>query len=168
MKFYVNEKLISLHNRFYIKDEAGNDVLELSSKVFSIGRKSWIKDLQGNELAYMQQEVLHLMPHYNIFIGGQMVCQISKKFKFFKNDYVLSNGYRVDGDWLALDFSIYDSNNVFAGSIKRKFISIGDKYEITIDNGKDYILILAIIMAITNDVNNAQQGSSSAIVSLGD
>ena len=97
-----------------------------------------------------------------------MVCQISKKFKFFKNDYVLSNGYRVDGDWLALDFSIYDSNNVFAGSIKRKFISIGDKYEITIDNEKDYILILAIIMAITNDVNNAQQGSSSAIVSLGD
>lgn len=168
MKLYINEKLISLHNRFYIKDESGKDVLEMSSKMFSIGRKTWIKDMQDNELAYMQQEILHLMPHYNIFIYGQQVCQIAKKFKFFKNDYELSNGYKVDGNWLALDFSVLDNNGNFVGAIRRKFISIGDKYELDIADEQNYILILAIMMAITNDVNQAQNGDSSSIVSFGD
>ena len=168
MKLYINEKLISLHNRFYIKDESGKDVLEMSSQMFSIGRKTWIKDLQGNELAYMQQEILHLMPHYNIYIGGQMVCQIAKKFKLFKNSYELSNRYKVDGNWLALDFSIFDNNGKLVGSIRRKFISIGDKYEIEILDEQNYLLILSIMMAVTNDVNQAQQSDSSAIVTFGD
>ena len=168
MKLYINEKLLSLHNRFYIKDESGNNVLEMSSQMFSIGRKTWIKDLQGNELAYMQEEILHLMPHYNIYIDGQMVCQIAKKFKLLKNNYELSNGYKVNGNWLALDFSVLDPSGTLVGSIKRKFISIGDKYEIEITDEQNYILILSIMMAITNDVNQAQQGDSSTIVAFGD
>ncbi len=156
MKLYVNEKLFSLHDKFYIMNEAGQNILELSSKVFSIGRKTWLKDLEGKELAYMAEEVLHLMPHYNIFVNGELKCKIVKKFKFFKNDYELSNGYRVDGDFFGLDFSVYDSSNNVAGTVKRKFFTIGDKYEIEIFDEKDYILILAIIMAITNDINNQQ------------
>ena len=35
MKLYVNEKLFSLHNKFFVKDEKGKDVYEISSKVIS-------------------------------------------------------------------------------------------------------------------------------------
>ena len=60
-----------------------------------------------------------------------------------------------------LDFVIYDENNNQIGSIKRKFISIGDKYEITIDDESKKNIILAIIVTITNDVNRGQSSSSS-------
>ena len=160
MKLYINEKIFSLHHRFFIKDEQGNDVLEMSSQMISIGRKTWIKDLNGNELAYMEQEILHLMPHYNIYVNGALLCQITKKFKLLKNDYELSNGYKVDGNIFALDFTIADNTGKTVGILKRKFFSIGDKYEIEILDEKDYILILAIIMAITNDVNNKQRSST--------
>lgn len=162
MKLFVNEKLLSLHDKFYINDEAGNNILEISSQIISIGRKSWVKDLQGNELAYLEQEILHLMPHYNIYIDGQLQCQIVKKFKLLKNDYELSNGYKINGDWLALDFAVYDNTGALAGSIKRKFFTIGDKYEIDIVNEKDFILVLAIIMAITTDINRSQRNSASS------
>lgn len=157
MKLYVSEKLISLHNKFFITDENGNDVYEITSKFISIGDKTTINDMQGNKVVYIEQEILHLMPTYRIFIDDVFILKIYKKFQFLRNDYVLSNRYRVDGNILMFDFVIYDENNNRIGSIKRQFISIGDKYEITIDDMSKGKIILAIIVAITNDVNRRQR-----------
>lgn len=160
MRLYVNEKLLSIHNKYYIKDENKNDILEISSKVISIGAKTWVKDLDGNSLAYIEQKVLHIMPNYDIYMNDELKCRISKKFKLFKNDYSLSNGYKVKGDFLSLNFSVYDDHDKLIGEITRKFISIGDKYTIDIYDDNEYVLILAIIVAIANDVDRAQSQSN--------
>ncbi len=159
MKLYVNEKLISIHDKFYIKDEKDSDVYEIVSKIISIGDKTTISDMQGNQIAYIEQEVLHITPHYNVYINDEFVFTIKKKLQFIRNDYILSNGYSVDGDILNLDFVIYDDNNNKIGSIKRKLISIGDKYEITIEDDSKKETILAIIVAITNDINRSQDST---------
>lgn len=160
MKLYVNEKIISLHNKFYIKDKNDVDVYEISSKFFSFGDKTTISDMQGNEIAYIEQELLHITPNYNVYIDGEFVFKIKKKFQLTKNDYSLSNGYSVDGNILSLDFEVYDDNNKLIGSIKRKIISIGDRYEITIDDVSKKEIILAIIVAITNDINRGQDSTT--------
>ena len=94
-------------------------------------------------------------------MNNRLVCNISKKFQLFKNDYILDNGFRVEGEFLMLDFSIYDQTNNEIGHIKRNFISIGDKYEIEIKDSKDCYLILAIIVAIANDVNRKQRSNNN-------
>ena len=160
MKLYVNEKLFSLHNKFYVKDENDIDIYEISSKVISIGDKTTISDMQGNKIAYIEQEILHLTPNYNVYIGDELSFKISKKFQLFKNDYVLSNGYKVKGNFIMLDFVILDDKDNQIGSIKRKFISIGDKYEINIDDIEKKDIILSIIVAITNDVNRNQRAAN--------
>ena len=162
MKLYVNEKLFSIHNKFYVKDENDMDIYEISSKIISLGDKTTINDMKGNKIAYIEQEIFHLTPNYNVYIGDEFVFKITKKFQLFKNDYVLSNGYKVEGNFMALDFTIYDNNNTKIGSIKRKFISIGDKYEINIEDISKKEIVLAIIVAITNDVNRNQNSSSSS------
>ena len=75
---------------------------------------------------------------------------------------ILRNEYRVEGNFMMLDFIVYDDNNTQIGSIKRKFISIGDKYEISINDISKKEIVLAIIVAITNDVNRNQNSSSSS------
>ena len=162
MKLYVNEKLFSIHNKFYVKDENNVDVYEISSKIISLGDKTTIYDMKGNKIAYIEQELLHISPNYNVYIKDEFKFKIKKKFQLFKNDYLLSNGYRVEGNFMMLDFIIYDDNNIPVGSIKRKFISIGDKYEINIDDTNKKEIILAIIVAITNDVNRNQSSSSNS------
>lgn len=162
LKLYVNEKLFSIHKKFYIKDENNMDIYEVSSKVFSIGDKTTINDMQGNRIAYIEQEVFHITPNYNVYINDEFAFKITKKLQLFKNDYVLSNGYRVEGNIMMLDFIIYDDNNIQIGSIKRDFISIGDKYEINIDNINKKEIILSIIVAITNDVNRNQSSSTNS------
>lgn len=162
MKLYVNEKLFSMHRKFYVKDENEMDVYEISSKIISFGAKTTINDMYGNKIAYIEQELFHMTPNYNVYINEEFVFKITKKFQLFKNDYKLSNGYRVDGNFMMLDFIIYDSNDVQIGSIKRKFFSIGDKYEISIDDITKKEIVLAIIVAITNDINRSQNSSSNS------
>ena len=162
MKLYVNEKLFSFHNRFYVKNENDKDVYEISSKIISLGDKTTINDMEGNKVAYIEQEILHLTPHYNVYINDILKFQIIKKFQLFKNDYTLNNGYRVDGNFFMLDFTVYDEDNNKIGSIKRKFISIGDKYEIEINDTSKKEIVLAIIVAITNDVNRSQNTSNNS------
>lgn len=87
MKFYVKEKFFSIHRKFYIKDEQENDIYEISSKVISIGTKTTIKDMNGKEISYIKQNLLHLTPNYDIYINGELICNISKKFQLFRNTY---------------------------------------------------------------------------------
>jgi len=162
MKLYVNEKLFSFHNRFYVKDENDKDIYEISSKIISLGDKTTINDMKGNKIAYIEQEILHITPHYNVYINDILEFQIIKKFQLFKNDYTLSNGYRVKGKFMMLDFKVFDDNNIQIGSIKRKFISIGDKYEIEINDISKKEIVLAIIVAITNDVNRNQAATNNS------
>lgn len=157
MKLYVNEKLFSMHKKFYIKDENNFDVYEISSKFFSFGDKTTIKDMNDEKVVYIEQELFHLTPNYNVYINDEFSFKITKKYQLFKNDYILSNGYTVDGKFMMLDFSIYDNNGNQIGSIKRKVISIGDKYEIVINDIEKKEIALAIIVAITNDVNRRQR-----------
>ena len=159
MKLYVNEKLFSIHNKFYVKDENDIDVYEISSKIISLGDKTTINDMRGNKIVYIEQELFHIMPNYNVYINDAFSFKITKKFQLFKNDYILSNGYRVEGNFMMLDFIVYDDNNNQIGSIKRKFISIGDKYEISINDISKKEIVLSIIVAITNDVNRDQNAS---------
>ncbi|MGM9878487.1 MAG: LURP-one-related/scramblase family protein [Bacilli bacterium] len=161
MKLYVNEKLFSIHRKFYVKDINDEDVFEISSKIVSIGAKTTINDISGNKLAYIEQDIFHIMPSYDIYINDELVCEISKKIKLFRNNYVLNNGYTVDGNFLMLDFSIFDDNDKQIGSVKRKLLSIGDKYEIDIPNKKNTLIVLAIVVAIANDVNRSQAINNS-------
>ena len=162
MKLYVSEKLFSLRRKFYVTDEGQKDVYEISSKIVSIGDKTYIKDMNGKELSYIEQNLFHLTSNYDVYIKNKVICNIRKKFQLFRNDYVLDNGYRVEGEVWMFDFAIFDENNTKIGSIKRKFFSIGDKYEITIHDEKQTILVLSIVVTIANDINRYQQNSGNS------
>lgn len=157
MKLYVKEKLLSIHKKFYITNENDEEVYEISSKVISIGDKTTINDINNNEVAYIEQELFHLTPNYNVYINNNLEFKIAKKFQFLKNDYYLNNGYKVEGNLMMLDFIIYDEKDNKIGKITRKYLSIGDKYEIDIIDETKIVLILSIIVTIANDINRKQK-----------
>lgn len=161
MRLYVNEKILSFHNRYFIKDESGKDILEISNNMNLTDFKTCINDLNGKELAYIKRE-FHLLPKYNVFINNNFECSINKQFQLFKNDYILSNNYRVDGQFLSHNFTIYNDKNEKVGEIFREYFTIGDRYIIDIIDEKDYLLILTIIVAITRDIDRSQRATRAS------
>lgn len=160
MKLFVKEKLFSIHNKYYIYNENEEVEYEIESKFISIGDKTTIYDKNHNVVAYIEQKIFHLMPHYNVYIKGEYKYQIKKKFKIFKNDYELSNLYKVDGSIFNLNFTIVNNYGKEIALVNRKFLSIGDKYQIEILDENDIYTILTIIVAITNDIDRQQANSA--------
>ena len=161
MKLYAKEKLMSLHNRYFIYNEFEEIQYEIESKAISIGAKTTIYDKYHNTVAYIEEEVLHLMPHYNVYINNALQYHIKKKFHFFNNDYELSNNYNVEGSTFNMNFSILNNQGKLIATVERALLSLGDKYEINILDENDITTILTKIVAITNDIDRAQASSSN-------
>ena len=64
MRYVMKQKLFSLGDDFYIKDESGGDVFFVDGKVFTLGKKLSFQDLEGNELAFIKQKLLSWGPTY--------------------------------------------------------------------------------------------------------
>ena len=152
MKLYINGKVFSLHRKYSVSDVYGQDIYEISSEFFTIGHKTTIKKLTGEKIAYIKQKVFRFFPTYDVYIRDKIVCRITRKFNLLKRKYELSNGYRVEGNFTDLNFSIYAPNNKEVATIKKKFFSFKEKYEINIHDEGDIALPLAIVVAITNDI----------------
>lgn len=160
LKLYINEKLFSIHNIFYVKDESEKDLYVISKKIFSLGSKISITDIKGNVLSNIDQELFRFLSTYNISINNELNFQIKKKFQLFKNDYVLSNGYSIVGNYFMFDFNILDPSGKEIGKISRKYFTIGDKYEVEIYDKKDVLFVLSVVAVIANDINKNQSSNN--------
>ena len=69
MKLFVKEKLLSMHNRYYIYNENEELEYEIESKVISIGDKTTIYDKNHN--------VVHIL-NKNYFILCHIIMYILK------------------------------------------------------------------------------------------
>ncbi|MEG6611335.1 LURP-one-related family protein [Pseudoclostridium thermosuccinogenes] len=150
MRYIIRQKIFSLGDSFTIKDEFGNDVFIVRSQIFSFGKKLRIFDLSGNELCYIEQKLFRFMPEYDIYIAGELVANVRKKFALFRNDFEITtpgDQYYVDGDFFAHEFGIYRHGKLIA-RISKKFFAFSDTYGVDIDDGQDQISTLALAIVI--------------------
>lgn len=156
MKLYIKQKVFSLKDRYNIFDEAGNPIFLVESKFFSIGAKFHILDLNGNELFYIQQKVLTFLAEYDIFKGQTHYAKIKKQFSFFKPKINVESqygSYMINGEIFNMLFQIVCNNQVI-GSVKKKWLSWGDTYELEIFGQSDPAFFCCMVIAIDHSLHN--------------
>jgi uncharacterized protein YxjI len=150
MQYKIRQKIFSLGDKFTIKDENDRDVFIVKSQILSFGKKLRIFDLYENEMCYIEQQLFKFMPQYNIYINGEMVANIKKKFSLFKNDFeILSDNanYYVEGEFLAHEFRIFNDRKLI-GQVSKKFLSLADTYSVEVDDDEDQVVVLALAIVI--------------------
>jgi len=150
MQYMVRQKIFSLGDKFTIKDENENDIFIVKSQLLSFGKKLRIFDLYENEKCYIEQQLFKFMPQYNIYINGEMIANIKKKFALFRNDFdILSDraNYYVEGEFLAHEFRIFNDRRLI-GQVSKKFFSFTDTYGVEVDDDEDQVLVLALAIVI--------------------
>lgn len=162
MKLFIREKLVSMHNRYFIYNEQEEQVYELVSECLSIKNKTRLLDMSGNELLYVEQELFHLKPVYLLYINGNHVGTVKKVNFIGRPKYEVSElSYHVQGDLFSTSFEITDANGNLIASATRKLISIGDKYQLEILDEKNYIYILGILITIINVIDDSQRSQAN-------
>lgn len=161
MKLYIKQKVFSWNDKFYVKDEFGNDRYYIEGEFFSLGKKLHIFDMNGNELASIHQKVLSFLPRFFVYVGGIQVAEIVKEFTFFRNKYRIDGlGWEVDGDFMDHDYEITHMGRPIV-SISKEWFTWGDSYMLDIADNSDPINALSVVLAIDCVIEMQRRASAS-------
>lgn len=160
-KLYMKQKVFSFIDKFTVKDEREQDCYVVEGDALVIGgKKLHIKDMNGTELAMVHQKLLSLMPKFFVIVNGQQVAEIVKKLSLFKAKYLIEGlGWEIKGSVLDHDYTILDHGKEIV-SLHKVWFSWGDSYELTIEDGVDEVMVLAVVIAI-DCVQAAQQEAAN-------
>lgn len=148
MKLYIKQKVFSWADRFAVKDSGGNDVFYVEGEIFSLGKKLHIYDVMQRELASVEERIFTFMPKYQIYIGGQNVAEIVKRFTIFSSKFdVLGTDLSVEGDFWDHSYQVYQ-NGIAAASVDKEWFTWGDSYCVDVGNGGNAVFMLAVVLAI--------------------
>jgi uncharacterized protein YxjI len=150
MRYQVRQKLFTIGDQFYIKDEQGNDVFTVKRQIMSVGKKLRIYDMAQNELCYIEQKLFKFMPEYLIFLQGELLATVKKKFALLKNDFTIIGNdvnYYVDGNAWGHEFSI-KKDDVQVAAISKKYISLSDTYTVDIEDSENQVALIAMTIVI--------------------
>ena len=163
MKLYIKQKVFSLHDRFYVRDEAGAEVYSVVGNIFTIGRKLHICDLNDNELLFIEQKVFTLLPCYYLKRGDVLAATVKREFTFFKRSYNIENlNWHVEGNFMDHDFVVYDAIGTAIATVSKAWLSWGDSYQIDFAPDQDELILIGVIICIDADMASEQASHSSS------
>lgn len=158
MRYHLRERAWSLREDFLIRDDAGNAVFEVRGKFFHIGDDLVLFDRHNRqELVHIKQRVISLLPHYDIYRGGQHWASVSEQFRLFGERFKVQgdNGmvFHVDGDIWQWNFGVSDDYGNLLGRVSRQLSIFRDSYALDIAAGVDapFIIALAIVIEMVRD-----------------
>ena len=153
MRYHLKERAWSLTEDFVIRDDAGNPVFEVRGKFFHIGDNLIMYDrYSGQELVQIRQQIFSLMPHYEIYRGGQLWATMHEQFALFGERFKVegSNGivFHVNGNVWNWNFSVSDNNGNLIAQIGREFSLFRDSYAVDVAQGVDAPFVIALTIVI--------------------
>ena len=150
MRYLIKQKIFSIGDKFSIKDESETDVFLVKRQLLSIGKKLRIYDIQENEFCYIEQKLFKFLPEYTIFVQGNLLATVKRKFTLLKKDFNIispDSHYVVNGNVWGHEFSIL-KDDLEVAQISKAYFSFADTYSLDIDDDVDQITILSLAIVI--------------------
>lgn len=158
-QLYIKQKVFSLNEKFSVKDEHENEVYYVEGSFLRIPKTFSIMDPARNEVALITKKTFSWMPTFFVEVSGQETVTIKKQFTFLKARYSIdAAGMEVRGNWWDMDFDVYQHGEMI-GSVRKKWFTWGDSYELQIAKEETEHLLVALVVAI--DCAKADQSAAS-------
>ena len=171
MELAIRNKWISLRGSSVVKDLQENDVLKIQGKFFTFTRKKLVMDLNDN-LKYTVRNKFWFLFRRKAMIydaDGNEVVRLSRKVLSLHDHYFVTSNLgemEIVGNIFQFNYKI-TLNGKEIGHIARK-ISLRDSYVLTIDDNFDYMLFVAMVIAIDNITDQRDSDRSSSWISVND
>lgn len=154
MKFYIKKKIPSLDEQFIVKDDNNNIVYIITNIAQFSGIKTIITDMNENEVVHIEKKHTFL-PSYNYYMNDTLVLNMKLKPKFMKSYYILSNGYRVEGDSKGFNYVLFDEKNQEIAMIKRSVLDNNYELEVFDETRKEIVIAVLEKVAIPSVYDNS-------------
>lgn len=158
-KLYIQQKVFKITDHYPVIDENQTPIYYVDEEFHFFEKTHHVSDATGNHIFTIKKEVFTLLPNFNIEFHDGNVIHLESKFTFFgKHIEVLPLSYdiRIEGEVFCFNFNIIQGNTVI-GKIHRAFLNFGDAFEIEIFDEKYQAMIVAIMIAVDNIIDQAQK-----------
>ena len=161
---FTTTKVFTLHHHIDITDAAENVVYKSDSKVFSIHDKTHITDMNGNEVAYIWRKVFTLHERHFIEMADGTSFQLSNEIWHLVKDItnIEGLGWQLRGNFVGLNFELYDENDEIIAVICQKIISLHDKYCIDLYKPEHEKTCVAILIALQHMMKDREASAAAA------
>ncbi len=159
--FYIKQKIFTIRDRYYVYNQQGEPVYEVTGKFFSIGSELTISDLNGKELFRIKQHVLSFFGVYDVYQNELLCATIKRRATFFRPKLDVDSDYgnfEIHGDFWDYDFSITKDGHPI-GTIEKEWFTFGDSYKLTVNNSDAEVFFIAMVIAIDNCLHNEKNNS---------
>jgi uncharacterized protein YxjI len=148
MKLLFKQRFFSWFDSYDIYDEAGRTVYTVKGQL-AWGHCLKIYDAQGVEIGTVKERILTFLPKFEMYLKDRYIGCISKEFSLFVPRFDIDfNGWHVDGDFFEWDYRIIDSRGEEIATVSKELLNWTDTYVIDINDPKDAICALALVLAI--------------------
>lgn len=147
MKLYIKQKVFTLGERFYVKDEHGNDVYYVEGSFLRIPKEFNIYEISGKHVARIEKQMFRLLRRYDIETENHEVT-LKRHFTFMFSKFSLEGlDWELEGSFLAHDYRLIKGERPIM-AIKKHWFTWGDSYELDITHDEDALLSLCIVIAV--------------------
>ena len=155
MKLYLRQRVLVIGDKYRFTDSDGNLVFKGKKPALSITRM-YLNDAYGEEQCFIKRRLVSLMPKYKVFKGKEQVLYIRKKLKFGRPKFIVEDAnkksFEIKGSWMAWDFTVFFKGE-YIGAIHKKFLRIGDTYELDISDSYDPALFCSLALILDNSMH---------------
>lgn len=159
--FSMRERLADIDgDSFIIKDEGGNEVLEVSGNGVPIRENKVLKDMDGNEYYMINEELVNFDIRECQFIRDAETGDVLYTLRKARNTVDVFEGeteegdavYTIAGEFFEKQFDVTNCHGEQVADIDRNrlahIITDRDTYAITVQEGQDAALMVTFAVAI--------------------
>lgn len=147
MKLYIKQKVFTLGERFYVKDEFGTDQYYVEGSFFRYPKQFKIYNMKNELVSQIDRQMMKLLPHYNIQTSRKSLT-IKQNLTFLKMSFsILNSDWKLQGDYFGHNYSIISGNKPLM-HLSKHWFTWGDSYELNIIDPDDAILCLSIAVVV--------------------
>ena len=152
IRLHVSQRIFTLGERFAVTDDAGRARYFVDGSFLRIPKEFLIKEADGGNVARLWKTPISLLPRYNLEIHGQPAAVIRQRLTLLRKHLEITpvGGYKdldVRGDIWNMDFDIYRGGRAI-GHVGKRWLSIRDRYTIIVDDPREELIVVAIVVAI--------------------
>lgn len=161
-KYIFKEKFFKITDKYWIKDEKGEDAFYLDQDFTFMGYKAAVFSPDKKRLFTINKKIISLLQKFFVDFedGSKMV--INKRFT------LLRKSIDVDTDFgrINLKGSIWDYNFLISldgkkiGEVNRKFISLTDHYVLSVFD-ENYTLAMIALVICLNKIHDDEESATA-------
>ena len=154
MRLYIKQSILTLGERFTVWNEFNEPAYSVEGSFMTIPKQFKIYDLSGVQVAEISRHLFQLLPKYDIKTKKHHVI-LEKHFTMFADKFSIKGlDWLIQGDFTSHHYSFYaQGHNIM--TLRKKWFTIGDAYELDIDRKENEVLALALVIAIDYEILKA-------------